>query len=477
MKEKYFISFIFLISLNLLQAAYINKNDVWKYYDYGMLSEKIWTQSTFNDSLWQSDKGPFGNGGKAATMINPNITTYFRKIFEISSTKNINALYFNILLQGGAVIYLNGEEILRINMPRGKTRFCMLPIPADPKIKQSRYLDYIIEADFSLKEGKNIIAVEVHRDSSNMENGCFDLKLSGVLLNDPPPGIKKLDKLCAFSFSIMSDNKGAGLENIHMYKCDRWIKEAGDRFILGLGDHVKDNRPNHFLTLLKTDSLWHNHFYPNVADGENEYWGKGQGDWGAGGPIFDYVNLAERKNVVIRSDSCEYYAVENHNGITVHIIQLHYSDTPKNPQIAFNESSRQYLMNTLDKINKTDNDIIVVLAHTGAWVNQLNTARRRKLINKADLILGATTHHYQRYIFKDADPDSGAIAFNTGAVGNSAINGFLQVHVLKNPTRFVIQYQQTAKSSRKLQKKGYAFLKYINGRIFSADWNKILNLK
>jgi len=103
--------------------------------------------------------------------------------------------------------------------------------------------------------------------------------------------IEKLDDTAIFSFSIMSDNKGYSVENEHMYKCNKWIREAGDRFILGLGDHVKDNRDNPFLDLIKNDSLWYNHFYPNVADGENEFWGKDQGDWGAGAPILDYMNL------------------------------------------------------------------------------------------------------------------------------------------------------------------------------------------
>ncbi|MCF6358874.1 MAG: hypothetical protein L3J54_13820, partial [Draconibacterium sp.] len=121
--------------------------------------------------------------------------------------------------------------------------------------------------------------------------------------------IETLDSLAAFSFSIMSDNKCYSVENPDMYKCNKWIKEAGDRFIIGLGDHVKDNRENPFLDLLKTDSLWHNHFYPNVADGENQYWGTWQGDWGAGYPILDYVDLSNRKNVKIRENRYEYYAI------------------------------------------------------------------------------------------------------------------------------------------------------------------------
>ena len=269
----------------------------------------------------------------------------------------------------------------------------------------------------------------------------------------------------------MSDNKGYSIENPHMYKCDKWIREAGNQFILGLGDHVKDNRANPFLDLIKKDSLWHNHFYPNVADGENEFWGKDQADWGAGAPILEYVDLDKRKNVHIRDNHCEYYALEEYEGIKIHIIQLHYSDTPKSPKRAFNKSSRKYLMDVLESINKTDNDIIVVLAHTDGWVGQLSEERRSKVLSKADLILSANTHRYEHYDLSEKYNDFGAIAFNSGAIGNSAENGFLQVHVLKNPTRMVIQYQRTISDKRELRDKGFAFEKIINGKKKEIDWN------
>lgn len=291
--------------------------------------------------------------------------------------------------------------------------------------------------------------------------------------------IDDLDRSAAFSFSIMSDNKGYSLENPHMYKCDLWIKEAGDKFILGLGDHVKDNRENHFFDLLKNDKLWHDHFYPNVADGENEYWGNDQADWGAGAPILDSVNLSKRENVIIRDNNCEYYALEMYEEIKVHIIQLHYSDSPSDPTVAFNESSRKYLMDILDNIDKTENDIIVVLAHTGPWVNMLNEERKMKLMHKADLILGATTHRFQRYHFLGKDVNKSAIGLNTGAVGNSTDSGFIQIHVLKNPTRMIIQYQKTKNETRELQGEGFAFEKIINGKIKEIDWDafnaKIIN--
>ncbi len=283
--------------------------------------------------------------------------------------------------------------------------------------------------------------------------------------------IEKLDKMALLSFSIMSDNKGASLENEHMFKADKWIREAGDRFILGLGDHVKDNRTNYFLDLIKTDSLWHNHFYPNVADGENEYWGEDQSDWGAGYPILEYVDLPNRKNVKIRENKNEYYAIETINGIKVHIVQLHFSDNPPDPIIAFNESSRKYLMDVLKGIRKTKKDIIIVLAHTGPWFDQLSEKRKSKLIKKADLLLGATTHVYKRYTISGNKKKKVALALNTGAIANSRESGFIQVHVLNKPMRLVVQYQRTKNDSRELQQDGYAFEKKINGKIKKIDWD------
>lgn len=72
-----------------------------------------------------------------------------------------------------------------------------------------------------------------------------------------------------------------------------------------------------------------------------------------------------------------------------------------------------------------DNDIIVVLAHTGSWMDQLGEKRKIKLMNKADLVLGAITHKFQRYHLLGMDVDTGAIALNAGAVGSSQDNEFL----------------------------------------------------
>ena len=288
-------------------------------------------------------------------------------------------------------------------------------------------------------------------------------------------GIKDLDKKAVLSFSIMSDNKGyAPSNNMDMKKCDAWIREAGDKFILGLGDHVKDSRANPFLDLIKHDELWHNKFYPNVADGENEYWGENQGDYGAGEPILEYVDLPMRSNVKVNPENfCEYYAVEEHGGVKVHVIQLYYSDTPKDPDIAFKKESREYLMNVLDTIKKGENDIIVVLAHTDHWVYVLDKDQQDKLMKKADLILDANKHYYRIYHPKEDTPPNSALYINSGSVGNSGVSsGFLQIHVLKDPLRMIVQYQETKGVERELKSDSLALEKVIGGPVTEVDWSK-----
>ena len=287
-------------------------------------------------------------------------------------------------------------------------------------------------------------------------------------------GIKDLDKEAAFSFSIMSDNKGYAPSNSDdMRKCDAWIREAGDKFILGLGDHVKDSRANPFLDLIKNDSLWHNHFYPNVADGENEFWGENQGDYGAGEPIVEYVDLPSRPNVKMRENNCEYYALEKHDGINVHIIQLYYSDTPKDPDIAFKKDSREFLMNVLDTLQKGPNDIIVVLAHTDHWLYVLDKEKQKKILKKADLLLDANRHYYRIYHPDKDVPANSALYINSGSVGNSPKeSGFLQIHVLKEPLRMIVQYQGTDTDKRILRSDSLALEKIIGGPVTEVDWSK-----
>lgn len=292
----------------------------------------------------------------------------------------------------------------------------------------------------------------------------------------PIATIGELDRASLFNFIVMSDNKGnSPLDDSHMEKCDRWAHDAKSEFIIGLGDHVKKGTPNTFIDYMKNtaNTLWNAKFYPNVADGENEYWGSGQGDWGSGKPIFDAVRLADRANVELRSNKVEYYAKVSVKGFTVHLIQLHFADSP-GPDLAFRENSRQYMMDKLASITKGPKDIIMVMAHSqnGDFLSVLSNTQRAALLAKADFLMSATTHTYKRLTYSGFER-SGTLSLNTGSVGNSGSeNGFVQIHVLENPVRYVLQYQSTNGGSRQLRGAGKSYV-LENGTIKDVNWNGI----
>ncbi|MCK5346846.1 MAG: 5'-nucleotidase C-terminal domain-containing protein, partial [Candidatus Heimdallarchaeota archaeon] len=227
---------------------------------------------------------------------------------------------------------------------------------------------------------------------------------------------------------------------------------------------------------LKNDKFWFDNFYANVADGENEYYGKNQSDWGSGAPILKVNKLSEKKHVKIRENNCEYYAKIKVDEYTVHLIQLHYSDSPADANIAFTEDSKKYLVETLKSIQKGEKDIVIVAAHsrTGFFYEQLSKEQRKVIYDKCDLVLSATTHFFTRLNI-DEYGDKGPLYLNTGSITYPAGYcpfGYIQVHVLENPFSLVIQYYDTKKNKRQLQHSAYAWIKKVGGNIIATDFRK-----
>lgn len=322
--------------------------------------------------------------------------------------------------------------------------------------------------------------------------GFFPLMLAALLLMTPGcagvlgagedtvrgiRSIEDLDRAAVFTFAIMSDNKGdSPASDMHFARMADWIRESGDRFVIGLGDHVKKGWGNSFIPFIRENEWWREHFYPNAADGENEYYGKGQGDWGAGGGIFRDAGLSDRGNVTIRDNGCEYYARIQAEGYTVHLIQLHFPDQPSKSGIAFPKDSRKWLVSTLDSIEKGPKDIIVACAHSryGFWIHTLSKKQRKTVMEKCDLVLSATTHFWERKIVHGYEYD-GALVLNTGSITypRNCPYGYIQVHVLENPQRLVAQYIDAGRETRELSKiGGFAFIKAAGGPVAAAKFRK-----
>ena len=296
-------------------------------------------------------------------------------------------------------------------------------------------------------------------------------QLPFVAVAEGLPGVESiadLDRQAGLHFTIMSDNKGdSPLSSVEFARMTAWIQEGKSAFVVGLGDHLKYRWENSFIPWLQSEPWWRGHFYPNVADGENEYYSPThlQSDYGEGAPLLDLVDLDAHANI-LRPNKSEYYARISVGDYTIHLIQMHFSDQPADAAIAFPESSRAWMMETLKGVEKGDKDFIMVAAHSraGSWDMVLSPERREFLLNKVDLVLSATTHKFEAWV-PEGFEEGRAICINTGAVnypGHMTPNGYVEIHVIES-VGVVGQYIDLAQTHRRLQRGRFAWIKPKEG--------------
>ncbi|MCI0494647.1 T9SS type A sorting domain-containing protein, partial [candidate division KSB1 bacterium] len=134
-----------------------------------------WQDPLYDCSAWKMGRTALGYGtGEAITTIARVRTVYFRKEFSIASPAAITYLTAILKYDNGAVVYLNGHEIERINMPSSDIYY-----PTWASDNSSGYRAVSFDADDLgfLKAGNNIIAVEMHQNPSDSSDLIFDLRL------------------------------------------------------------------------------------------------------------------------------------------------------------------------------------------------------------------------------------------------------------------------------------------------------------
>jgi predicted phosphodiesterase len=269
-----------------------------------------------------------------------------------------------------------------------------------------------------------------------------------------------------FNFAIFSDNEGyapvSSKPFTHMVK---WMEKDKEAFVIGLGDHVKKKDTSEFIKFLHQDEWWKSHFYPCAADGENQYYGNGQADWGAGGGFFKEVDLQNNSFITMRENGVEYYARIPVKDWTVHLIQLHYPDQPEQDSLAFRKDSKEYLIRTLESIDKGKHDIIIVGAHShdGFWIDYLDADQKKFVLEKCDLVLSATTHYFMRKVVPGYEIN-GALLINTGSITNPIGGnppGYVQVTVFDNPAGMLVQYLNAGKGKPDIQAGNFLFVKLL----------------
>ncbi len=163
----------------------VAKGSAWKYLDNGSDQGTAWRGTAFNDSAWASGLGQLGFGdGDEATVLQygPNvnakyITTYFRKTVTVTNPAQFTSLLLNLLRDDGAVVYINGVEVYRNNMPAGAVTAATLASTGISGAEESTtYIQATLPVT-GLVAGANVIAVEIHQNLGTSSDLSFDMEL------------------------------------------------------------------------------------------------------------------------------------------------------------------------------------------------------------------------------------------------------------------------------------------------------------
>ena len=166
------------------EVTLVSTGSVWKYLDDGSDQGTAWIQESFNDASWASGPAELGYGdGDEATVVgygpdenNRYVTTYFRRLFEVKNGFSCQALSLDLRFDDGAVVYLNGTEVFRTNMPEGTINNQTLSLTYEDDSNPFVYAEI---SPSLLRTGTNILAVEIHQCSVSSTDVSFDMDLRG----------------------------------------------------------------------------------------------------------------------------------------------------------------------------------------------------------------------------------------------------------------------------------------------------------
>lgn len=165
--------------------TFIPTGAIWNYLDNGTDQGSAWTSLNFNDSTWTNGPAQLGYGdGDEARVVGfgPNssakyITTYFRRAFIVNDPASVSALNVRLLRDDGGVVYLNGSEVYRNNMPEGPIGYQTTALGSVPD--EGAFYSAAVNPGY-LVPGTNVIAVEIHQANGTSSDLSFDFDLTGV---------------------------------------------------------------------------------------------------------------------------------------------------------------------------------------------------------------------------------------------------------------------------------------------------------
>jgi hypothetical protein len=169
---------------------------VWKFLPVTNDIGHAWREAGFDDRSWASGPAQLGYGDQDEVTRVPfipdefggkNVSTYFRHTFTVTNLASYSNLTLRVLRDDGAVVYLNGIEVFRSNMPEGEVNHATRALFSVSAPDENFIFFPTNLTAAALREGVNVLAVEIHQNSPVSQDISFDLELAPAGTRTLPP--------------------------------------------------------------------------------------------------------------------------------------------------------------------------------------------------------------------------------------------------------------------------------------------------
>lgn len=158
----------------------------WKYRFATDAPDPAWTTTGFDDSTWSSGTAPLGWGstGIATELVAAGtrpLSSHYRKTFNVENPGTVAEVNIVTRADDGVVLYLNGIEVSRVNMPTGTiTNNSYATVSPRTTTAVANPVRITLPGS-ALAAGVNVLSAEVHSGYRATPDHSFELSASAVL--------------------------------------------------------------------------------------------------------------------------------------------------------------------------------------------------------------------------------------------------------------------------------------------------------
>ncbi|MEO5916248.1 MAG: lamin tail domain-containing protein [Luteolibacter sp.] len=208
----------------------VSYGTTWRYNQSGAILGSNWAASAHAvGSGWQSGPGTLAFSNNALPLAigtalnspasnNPFVITYYFETdinLSAANAANLSSVTLSHLIDDGAVIYLNGVELTRFNVPVGTVTAATLANPGVTTAAVVGPVTLTVPSGTAVT-GTNRISVEVHQSSTSSSDLVFGLQGTATVVTTP--GVPEFPAAPSLQQWIELYNRGTSAVNLSAWK-------------------------------------------------------------------------------------------------------------------------------------------------------------------------------------------------------------------------------------------------------------------